>query len=82
MGDMIDSEKSNMAWIRSSSSLMAFILVEASVYGPPYKKDQVTFCHICYTVIIGYNEQDRPNLFDLTGVCHNVDLRSEMLIWD
>ncbi len=79
---MIDSEKSNWAWIRSSSSLMAFILVEASVYGPPYKKDQVTFCHICYN---GYNEQleDRPNLFVLTGLCHNVDLYSEMLIiWD
>jgi hypothetical protein len=43
MATMIDSETSDLAWIKSSSSLTAFILVEASVYGPPYKKDQVTF---------------------------------------
>jgi hypothetical protein len=50
-------------WITSSSDLLAFTLVEASLYGPTYKKDQKIVCGI-NSFIASFGEDLPVNLFE------------------
>ena len=65
MALMVESEnfEEESTWITSSSDLLAFTLVEASLYGPTYKKDQKIVSGI-NSFIASFGEDMPVNLFE------------------
>ena len=62
MALVLESSES-LSWIETSSELISFVLVEASTYGPPYKKDQKIVSGI--NSFIASHGRDIPvNLFE------------------
>ena len=79
MALVLESSES-LSWIETSSELISFVLVEASTYGPPYKKDQKIVSGI--NSFIASHGRDIPvNLFEGSDHLVHATVRSGFSIF-